>query len=149
MPEDSENEPTILNAKLSGGIGFLNKDKDYLGYEMPVDYIMQGMIANTGIEHHLYKQHHTVTLIIGWVFHPFEHLRRSPSAHMAKMRNVDPAMARRHHCPLEINNQNMNCNNCDYRRVVFVEVDTPLSNIYPARNYLHLVLQGLQSASLI
>ncbi len=125
MPEDNEKEQAILNAMQYSGIEFLNKDKDYLGYEMPVDYIMQGMIANTGAEHHLYKQHHTVGLIIDWVLHPFEHLRRSPSVQMAKMNNVDPAMARRHHCPLGINDQNMDCNNCEYRRVVFVEVDNP------------------------
>jgi len=125
MPEDNEKEPAILNAIVYGGIELLNKDKDYLGYEMPVDYIMQGMIANTGTEHHLYKQHHTVGLIIDWVLHPFEHLRRSPSAQMAKMRNVDPVMARRHHCPLGINNQNMDCNNCEYRRVIFMEIDNP------------------------
>jgi len=125
MPEDSEKEPAILHTIQSGSIEFLHKDRDYLGYEMPVDYIMQGMIANTGAEHHLYKQHHTVGLIVDWVLHPFEHLRRSPSAHMAKMRNIDPAMARRHHCPLGINNPNMDCNNCEYRRVVFVEVDHP------------------------
>jgi protein-S-isoprenylcysteine O-methyltransferase Ste14 len=125
MPEDNDKEPAILNAIKYSGIKFLNKDNDYLGYEMPVDYIMQGMIANTGAEHHLYKQHHTVGLIIDWVLHPFEHLRRSPSAQMAKMNNVDPAMARRHHCPLGINHQNMDCNNCEYRRVIFVEVDNP------------------------
>ncbi len=123
MPEDNKLDPAILNAIQSDKLGFMSKQKDYLGYEMPVDYIMQGMIANTGSEHHLYKQHHTVALIIDWVFHPFEHLRRSPSAEMAKMHNVDPSMARRHHCPLAINNENMNCNDCDYRRVVFVEVD--------------------------
>ena len=49
---------------------FLNNDKEYLGYVMPVDYIMQGMIANTGGESHLYKQHHTVGLIIDWVLYP-------------------------------------------------------------------------------
>ena len=142
MPEDNEKEPAILNAIVYGGIEFLNKDKDYLGYEMPVDYIMQGMIANTGTEHHLYKQHHTVGLIIDWVLHPFEHLRRSPSAQMAKMRNVDPAMARRHHCPLGINNQNMDCNNCEYRRVIFMRLIIPLTDIYQGKSYLHLTLKG-------
>ena len=48
---------------------FLNNDKEYLGYVMPVDYIMQGMIANTGGESHLYKQH-PVGLIIDWVLYP-------------------------------------------------------------------------------
>jgi protein-S-isoprenylcysteine O-methyltransferase Ste14 len=125
MPEDSPKETVILSALQLRGVDFLNKKNDYLGYEMPVDYIMQGMIANTGMESHLYKQHHTIGLVIDWIFHPFEHLRRSPVAHMAKMKNVDPSMARRHHCPLGIDNQNMDCNNCDYRRVIFVKVDNP------------------------
>lgn len=125
MPEDSEGKTSILNAIQSANIEFVNKDREYLGYEMPVDYIMQGMIANTGTEHHLYKQHHTIGLIADWVFHPFEHLRRSPSAQMAKMRNVDPSMARRHHCPLKINDTNMDCNNCEFRRIIFVEADNP------------------------
>ncbi|RMD94192.1 MAG: isoprenylcysteine carboxylmethyltransferase family protein [Calditrichaeota bacterium] len=128
MPEDNEKEPAILRAIQSNGVEFLNTDKNYLGYEMPVDYIMQGMIANTGTEHQLYKQHHTVGLIIDWVLHPFGHLRRSPSAQMAKMRNVDPAIARRHHCPLGINNPAMNCNNCEFRRIIFVQVDNPSNN---------------------
>ncbi len=127
MPEDQEKESAILNAIEAGSIDFLNQQKDYLGYEMPVDYIMQGMIANTGSQHHLYKQHHTGALILDWVLHPFEHLRRSPSASMAKSRHVDPAMARRHHCSLGINNKNMDCKDCDYKRVIFVEVDHPFN----------------------
>jgi protein-S-isoprenylcysteine O-methyltransferase Ste14 len=110
MPEDSPTESVILSAVQSRGVEFLNKGNDYLGYEMPVD---------------LYKQHHTIGLIIDWVFHPFAHLRRSPYAHMAKMNNVDPSTARRRHCPLGIDNQNMDCNNCEYRRVIFVKVENP------------------------
>jgi len=128
MPEDEKNETNVLNAIQSANIEFIDKSREYLGYEMPVDYIMQGMIANTGTEHHLYKQHHTISLIADWVLHPFEHLRRSPSAQMAKMRNVDPAWARRHHCPLGINNPNMDCKNCEFRRIIFVEVDNPSNN---------------------
>jgi len=127
MPEDGKNGTDVLNAILSADIEFIDSDRKYLGYEMPVDYIMQGMIANTGTEHHLYKQHHTIGLIADWVLHPFEHLRRSPSAQMARMRNADPAMARRHHCPLGINRPDMDCNNCEFRRIIFVEVDS-LSN---------------------
>jgi len=44
---------------------------------------------------------------------------------MTKMRNVDPAITKRHHCPLGINNQTMDCNNCEYRQVVFIEVVDP------------------------
>lgn len=133
MPEDNESETSVLNAIQSANIEFINKDREYLGYEMPVDYIMQGMIANTGTEHHLYKQHHTIGLIADWVLHPFEHLRRSPSAQMAGMRNVDPAIARRHHCPLGINDPNMDCNNCQFRRVVFVEAENPSKNSISGR----------------
>jgi protein-S-isoprenylcysteine O-methyltransferase Ste14 len=128
MPEDSAKALTVLNALHSGHLNFIKNDKAYLGYVMPVDYIMQGMIADTGGESHLYKQHHTVGLIIDWVLHPFAHLRRSPAAQMANMRHVDPVAARRHHCPLGINNPNMDCNNCEYRRIVFVEVDSPAGN---------------------
>ena len=46
MPEDNEKDPAILNAEKNGSAGFLNKNNDYLGCEMPVDYIMQKMIAN-------------------------------------------------------------------------------------------------------
>jgi len=129
MPEDAGAQPAMLTAITSGGIEFLNNEQSYLAYEMPVDYIMQGMIANTGTEHHLYKRHHTIGLIVDWVLHPFEHLRRSPSVQMARMHKVDPATARRHHCPLGINNPQMDCDNCEYRRVVFVEVDSPGSGL--------------------
>ncbi len=135
MPEDHDKQTEILKSIQDGGIEFLHNDKDYLGYEMPVDYIMQGMIANTGAQHHLYKQHHTIGLIVDWVFHPFEHLRRSPAAHMARTRNVDPAMARKHHCPLGIHTQNMDCSHCDYRRIIFVKVENP-ANKHLSRNEL-------------
>ena len=46
----------------------------FLAYFMPVDYVMQGMIADTGGEWQLYKRHHTVAMIWDWVFHPFRHL---------------------------------------------------------------------------
>ena len=126
MPEDGIKETAILRAVSRGDIGFLSKSGDYLGYEMPPDYIMQGMIADTGSTHHLYKQHHTVGLIVDWVLHPFEHLRRSPSARMARAMNVDPAVARRHHCPLGISDQ-PDCEHCTYRRVIFVQVTSPSS----------------------
>ena len=46
----------------------------FLAYFMPVDYVMQGMIADTGGEWQLYKRHHTIAMIWDWVFHPFRHL---------------------------------------------------------------------------
>ena len=80
LPEDR----TLSDALLSGltkdnrdAEAGVTADKDYLGYVMPVDYIMQGMIADTGTEFHLYKKHHTVAMINEWVLHPFQHLRAS------------------------------------------------------------------------
>jgi protein-S-isoprenylcysteine O-methyltransferase Ste14 len=131
LPEDvgrnANAVQTILNGERDSKI-ILSADKDYLAYLMPADYIMQGMIANTGGEFHLYKQHNTVAMIVEWVLHPFEHLRASPSFHMAKIRNVDPTIARRHHCPLEINDPAMDCNTCSYRRVIIDEVQNDSGN---------------------
>jgi protein-S-isoprenylcysteine O-methyltransferase Ste14 len=43
-------------------------------YFMPKDYVMQGMIADTGGEWQLYKRHHSFAMIGDWIFHPFRHL---------------------------------------------------------------------------
>jgi hypothetical protein len=128
LPEDEDLSSNILKEVFTGNgvsssLSFLKPDKDYLGYVMPPDYVMQGMIADTGGAFHLHQQHHSFALIADWIFNPFEHLRRSPSAQMAAMHNADPAMARRHHCPVEINDPAMNCETCPIRRIVFVEID--------------------------
>ncbi|RMG67169.1 MAG: isoprenylcysteine carboxylmethyltransferase family protein, partial [Nitrospirae bacterium] len=54
----------------------LKKDRKYLVYVMPVQYIMQGLIADTGTEWRLYKHHHTISMITDWIIHPFRHLRQ-------------------------------------------------------------------------
>jgi protein-S-isoprenylcysteine O-methyltransferase Ste14 len=64
--------PDILNApevrtKLTG-------QQEYLVYFLPANYIMQGLIADTGGEWRLYKQHHTLSMITDWILHPFGHL---------------------------------------------------------------------------
>jgi len=127
LPEDSPLAGAaikgVLAAAREGEVPFLRDDKDYLGYLMPADYVMQGMLADTGRPSHLFKHHHTVALITDWVLHPFAHLRRSPMAAMAAARGVDPAVARRHHCPLAIDRPEMACDHCAYRRVILVEID--------------------------
>jgi protein-S-isoprenylcysteine O-methyltransferase Ste14 len=128
LPEDDSLSQKALAELFPGPDGnsklpFLKADKDYLGYVMPPDYVMQGMIADTGAEFHLHQRHSTFALIADWVLHPFNHLRRSPSAQMAAMHHVDPAMARRHHCSLGVNDLSLQCNTCPFRRIVFVEVD--------------------------
>ncbi len=55
-------------------------DKHYLVYFIPQDYIMQGMIADTGGPWKLYEQHHSLSMISDWIFHPFRHLREGHHA---------------------------------------------------------------------
>ncbi len=127
LPEDvgmgESAAAAIMDGKKEGKLE-LSSDQDYLAYMMPADYIMQGMIADTGGQFHLFKQHNTLAMISEWVLHPFEHLRASPALHMAKMHNVDPSIARRHHCPLEIDDPALDCGSCPYRRVIIDQVDT-------------------------
>lgn len=52
----------------------LKDNEHYLVYFLPADYIMQGLIADTGGDWKLYKQHHTISMITDWIFHPFRHL---------------------------------------------------------------------------
>ena len=42
---------------------------------------------------------------------------------MAKMNNVDPELARRHHCPLGIDDTRLTRDSCPYRRLIFVKVE--------------------------
>jgi protein-S-isoprenylcysteine O-methyltransferase Ste14 len=46
-------------------------------YVIPPQYIMQGMIADTGPQWRLYKHHQTLGMITDWIFHPFRHLQGS------------------------------------------------------------------------
>jgi protein-S-isoprenylcysteine O-methyltransferase Ste14 len=140
LPEDAGLEGQVLSeiiaAASAGEVPFLKGDKAYLGYVMPADYIMQGMIADTGDRSHLFKHHHTLTLIGDWVLHPFAHLRRPPAAHMAAMHGVDPAIARRHHCPAEVNQAAMDCDTCTVRRVILVEVSPAPGKSVSGKNLL-------------
>jgi protein-S-isoprenylcysteine O-methyltransferase Ste14 len=46
-----------------------------LCYLVPQNYVMQGMIADTGPEWRLYEDHQTLAMIADWIFHPFRHLQ--------------------------------------------------------------------------
>ncbi len=72
----------------------LQSDKMYLVYFIPQDYIMQGMIADTGGTWKLFEQHHSLSMITDWIFHPFRHLREGHHAmhgemHMANHERMD------------------------------------------------------------
>ena len=60
----------------------LSEGEHYLVYFLPPNYIMQGLIADTGSDWKLYKHHHTVGMITDWIFHPFRHLTEGHHAMM-------------------------------------------------------------------
>lgn len=71
-----------------------------LAYFIPIDYVMQGMIADTGPEWKLFEHHKTFRMITEYILHPFAHLTGGHQ-HMAGMMHPDaslhnsPAMKRR------------------------------------------------------
>ena len=70
-----------------------------LAYVIPIDYTMQGMIADTGAEWKLFSRHTTARMITDYVLHPVAHLAEGhshPSAmgHDAAM-HESPALKRR------------------------------------------------------
>jgi protein-S-isoprenylcysteine O-methyltransferase Ste14 len=52
----------------------VDRNQSYLVYFLPTNYVMQGLIANTGDDWQLYKRHHTISRFWDWIFHPFSHL---------------------------------------------------------------------------
>ena len=58
----------------------LKDDEHYLVYFLPPNYIMQGLIADTGGEWKLYKHEHTIRMFADWIIHPFSHLREGHHA---------------------------------------------------------------------
>ncbi len=63
----------------------IQDNKHYLVYFLSRDYIMQGMIADTGGKWKLYEQHHSISMITDWIFHPFRHLREGHHAMHGEM----------------------------------------------------------------
>jgi len=58
-----------------------SKGHRLLAYFIPVDYVMQGMIADTGGEWKLFEQHKTIGMITEYIFHPFTHLTEGHARH--------------------------------------------------------------------
>jgi protein-S-isoprenylcysteine O-methyltransferase Ste14 len=90
-----------------------------LAYFIPIDYVMQGMIANTGDEWKLFEQHKTIGMITEYVLHPFAHLTGGHAHHME--------MANMEHGP------EMYALSAMKRRVIFIDVsggEAGLSSAY-------------------
>jgi protein-S-isoprenylcysteine O-methyltransferase Ste14 len=82
-----------------------------LAYFIPIDYVMQGMIADTGPEWKLFEHHKTFRMIAEYILHPFAHLTGGHQ-HMAGMTHHDPSL---HNSPTM------------KRRVIFLEISTDQS----------------------
>jgi protein-S-isoprenylcysteine O-methyltransferase Ste14 len=63
-----------------------------LAYFMPIDYVMQGMIANTGDEWKLFEQHKTIGMITDYIVHPFAHLTGGHAHYMMEGMKHGPEM---------------------------------------------------------
>lgn len=83
-----------------------SKDHRLLAYFIPVDYVMQGMIADTGGEWKLFEQHKTIGMITEFILHPFGHLT---GGHMG-------------HAKMVAHNLSMHDSPAMKRRVIFIEV---------------------------
>ena len=83
-----------------------NESHRLLAYFIPIDYVMQGMIANTGAEWKLFEQHKTIGMITEYIFHPFAHLTGGHVQH-AGMQVPSPSM---HNSPAM------------KRRIIFIEL---------------------------
>ena len=63
-----------------------------LAYFIPIDYVMQGMIADTGGEWRLFEHHKTIGMITEYIFHPFAHLTEGHAYHHPGMQAHNPSM---------------------------------------------------------
>ena len=83
-----------------------SKGHRLLAYFIPVDYVMQGMIADTGGEWKLFEQHKTIGMITEYILHPFSHLTEGHA----------------HHPGMEAHNPSMHNSPAMERRIIFIEV---------------------------
>jgi len=83
-----------------------NKGHHLLAYFIPIDYVMQGMIAHTGQEWKLFEQHKTIGMITEYIFHPFSHLTEGHA----------------HHPGMQAHNLSMHDSPSMKRRIIFIEL---------------------------
>jgi protein-S-isoprenylcysteine O-methyltransferase Ste14 len=62
-----------------------------LAYFIPIDYVMQGMIADTGAQWKLFEHHKTIRMIAEYILHPFAHLTGGHH-HAGAMQHHDPSL---------------------------------------------------------
>jgi hypothetical protein len=84
----------------------IDKNHRLLAYFIPADYVMQGMIANTGGEWKLFEQHKTIGMIVDYIFHPFAHLTGNHG----------------HHLLMPHHGMSMHFSSAMQRRIIFIEI---------------------------
>jgi protein-S-isoprenylcysteine O-methyltransferase Ste14 len=67
-------------------------DHRVLAYFIPIDYVMQGLIANTGDEWKLFEHHKTISMITDNILHPFTHITGGHAHHMMEGVKHGPEM---------------------------------------------------------
>jgi hypothetical protein len=91
-----------------------------LAYFIPVDYVMQGMIADTGPEWKLFQHHKTFRMIAEYILHPFAHLTGGHQ-HMMNMAHHESSL---HNSPIM------------KRRIIFLDLsEEPRSLRSPADDF--------------
>jgi protein-S-isoprenylcysteine O-methyltransferase Ste14 len=83
-------EDSLVASKLTSFTG--NDGHRVLAYFIPIDYVMQGMIANTGEEWKLFQQHKTMGMITDYILHPFAHLTAGHMHHPTTAQHHSPEM---------------------------------------------------------
>jgi protein-S-isoprenylcysteine O-methyltransferase Ste14 len=95
--------PSVLQAPaVASKLEPFEKSKGHrlLAYFIPINYVMQGMIADTGAKWKLFEQHKTIGMITEFILHPFGHLTGGHKGHGAMgahdlSMHDSPAMKRR------------------------------------------------------
>jgi hypothetical protein len=83
-----------------------NKGRRLLAYFIPINYVMQGMIADTGREWKLFEHHKTIGMITEYIFHPFRHLTEGHA----------------HHSGMAVHHLSMHDSPAMKRRIIFIEL---------------------------
>ena len=116
--DDNENArdliPALLaDSSISARLQPIKNDGKHrvLAYFIPVDYVMQGMIANTGEKWKLFERHRTLAMITEYILHPYAHLV-SGHAHHMQMTGM-------------VHDMNMYNNPVMKRRVILMEISSP------------------------
>ena len=101
--------PSVLqDSVIASKLQTIDNEKGHriLAYFIPIDYVMQGMIADTGGEWRLFEHHKTIGMITEYIFHPFAHLTEGHA----------------HHPGTEAHNPGMHNSPAMKRRIIFIEL---------------------------